>query len=128
MTIGSLITLTTNGQISAGSPSTINILFPTLASGGFMVNSVANVVDPADPSTGFFVMGNQVTGLGFPGFNVIYGSSALPPPVQQELNQIVALTNQQTTLNDEEKKQAEEGGSGEPGAGEKDKKELPVCK
>jgi len=132
MTIGTLVALAGGGRISAGSVDTINIEFPTLATGGFMVNAVAGVVDPSDTGTGFFVNGAQVTGAGFPGFNVTYGTSALPPEVTQAVNQVVAATNQQSnnaSSSDEEKKDENVGstGTGQP-EGAKDKKELPVCK
>jgi len=64
---------------------------------------------------------------------VTYGlaGNALPPPVDQAINQVVATTNQQTTVNSDQPGdggETQSGGTGGALPSEKEKKNLPVCK
>ena len=148
ITSNTAVNLTANGGtaiIEAGSPLTIQLSFPLLASGGFFVNGVEGaVVDPAPPTTptaGFFANGEPAV-LG-QSLQVTYG---LAPPaplpteltattttVDQTINQIIATVNgltTSTTSPTEEEETKETVASTESGGteGGKDKKELPVCK
>ena len=128
MTVGALIKVSSDGQIVATSAASIDILFPTLASGGFLVNTTAGVVDPLDSSTGFFVAGNQVTSLTFPGFNVTYGAVAgidpctlvpdlCAPPLSGGGGDPLNPNPEPTVISDD---------TGDPQA-KPDKKKTPIC-
>lgn len=56
MKVGGEVFMNTGGRIEAGLPTTIHLLFPMLASGGYSVNGVSGVV--FDGSTGFFADGS----------------------------------------------------------------------
>jgi hypothetical protein len=107
-----------SAQIHAGSPQTITLFFPTLGAGGYFINGVENVI--ADGNTGFFANGSPAV-LG-ESLKITYGGAALPPPVQQGLDQVVASTNDQDKEPETNNTQPDLDGDG------KEKKELPVCK
>jgi hypothetical protein len=69
MSVGGVINMSNSGTIEAGSPSTIFLTFPMLASGGYFVNGVEGVV--YDSGTGFVVLGNPAI-LGT-NLHVLYG-------------------------------------------------------
>ncbi|MDH4294098.1 MAG: hypothetical protein OEV84_08405, partial [Betaproteobacteria bacterium] len=62
MTVGGSVfingTLASPAQIEAGSPQTINLLFPILTGGGYFVNGIEGVVFDPVTNTGFFADGS----------------------------------------------------------------------
>jgi hypothetical protein len=135
MTIGTLIQLLNGGTVSVSSPSTINILFPTLSSGGFMVDTTAGVY--GGTASGFYLPTGQVVSRPTEGFNVTYGLASavidicsLAPEVcfPPKDGQITPFTTPEEE-EDEKKKEPTTIASGEEAKeGEKDKKGLPICK
>lgn len=87
LTVGGAINLTANAgsaTIEAGLPTTIHILFPLRASGGYFVNGVENVVwDPAT-STGFYAGGAPAI-LGS-SLLITYGAGGLGAEVLAAIN------------------------------------------
>jgi hypothetical protein len=133
MTIGTLITLLNGGRISVGSPETINILFPLLASGGFMVDSVADVYGGG--ASGFYLPTGQVVSLPTAGFNVTYGGAVAVDPCSLAPEVCFPPQNGEVTTfttpeeeEDKDKKPTTTASTQEAKEGEKDKKGLPVCK
>ncbi|HXF67279.1 MAG TPA: hypothetical protein VNK67_11365, partial [Burkholderiales bacterium] len=132
MTVGGTVQMnatdpTAPARIESAAPTTINLNFPNLASGGYFVNGQEGVV--ADPAlgTGFYADGQPAV----LGVNLIVaygtGGTTTTPPVEQAINQVIASTNQQTTIAETET--AAGAGTGTaPEEDDKKKKELPVCR
>jgi hypothetical protein len=104
-------------KISAGSPDTIHLHFPTLAQGGYFINGAEGVISSGN--TGFFANGLPAI-LGENLF-ITYGASALPPDVVLGVNQVVDSTNQLSNLTNTDPN------AGLGGPGEEEEKKLPVC-
>ena len=124
MTVGGVIdingTMAYGGRIEASSPSTINLDFTNLTSGGFSINGIAGVVYDPVTNTGFFANGSPAS-IGN-GLFVTYSGTNTTAPSPPTDTLIVAM-----------------GESTKPPDAEKDKdvfddlkkdkdKEAPVCR
>jgi hypothetical protein len=114
-------TLSYGGRIEASSPSTINVNFTGLTSGGFSVNGVAGLVYDPVTNTGFFANSSPAS-LGS-GLNIIYTGA---PPVNSLTipteNLIVAMGESSKPPDPEKDKDVFDD------VEEKKKKDAPVCR
>jgi filamentous hemagglutinin family protein len=129
-------------KISSVSPTTITVNFPNLSSGGYFVDGLEGAI--GNGNTGFFAGGSPA--VLDQNLIVTYGVAPPPPPpppspppggtqtgeetagVDQVISQIIASANEQTDPTNETPGENTVAASTDPKGGEKDKKELPVCK
>jgi filamentous hemagglutinin family protein len=107
------------GRIEAGSPSTINIEFTKLVSGGYSVNGVDSALYDALTGSGFIVLGNPAV-LGET-MMVTYTGASISPPTDA-LN--VAMSQAIKPL---EGQQSTGATSSEDDKKDSKKKDLPIC-
>jgi len=123
-------------QISSVSPTTINVYFPNLGSGGYFVNGIEGSITDGG-STGFFAGGAPAVLA--QNLIVTYGlAPPLPPPTEPPVtdggdtttasgDQVTDNLNTITDINSGPETQGDAGtGGGTPD--EKEKKGLPTCK
>ncbi len=117
LTVGGNILINGAGsKIEAASATSVHATFPTLTSGGYVVNGVPGVVWDAGTGTGFFA-GGAPASLGN-GFVVAYGAgtTTTSTAVVAAINTIVDATNKSSPSTEKDKdkdkdKDGEKGGS-----------------
>ena len=102
LTVGGTIFINgANSKIEAFSPTSIRVLFPLLASGGFQINGAAGTVWDVITNTGFFAGGLPAVLGG--SLQITYGAAVgLPPSVVAAINTIVDATKDKDQKKDKD--------------------------
>ena len=101
LTVGGTIFINgANSKIEAFSPTSIRVLFPLLASGGFQINGAAGTVWDVITNTGFFAGGLPAVLGG--SLQITYGVVGLPPSVVAAINTIVDATKDKDQKKDKD--------------------------
>lgn len=102
LTVGGTIFINgANSRIEAFSPTSIRVLFPLLASGGYQINGAAGTVWDALTNTGFYAGGLPAVLGG--SLQITYGAAGLPPSVIAAINTTVAATNKSADADSDNK-------------------------
>jgi hypothetical protein len=102
LTVGGTIFINgANSRIEAFSPTSVRVLFPLLASGGYQINGATGTVWDALTNTGFYAGGLPAVLGG--SLQITYGAAGLPPSVVAAINTTVAATNKSADADSDNK-------------------------